>query len=505
MHDADANVVIVGAAPTGLMLAAELRLTGVRPLVLERLPEVRTVAKAGGIGGRILDLMDYRAVGERIRAAGTSVGPGPGFPFGGLHVDMSILDESPMTALLIPQPELERLLQAYAVELGAEIRRGHEVTGLRQDDDGVTLDVHGPDGDYVVTARYVVGCDGVGSRIRELAAIAFPGVTYPEVHRLGQTTMPAGVTVGDDGDYEVEGYGRLPFGYLQTAGGVFAAGSTSGATFSVYTAVDEGAEYDEDAPMTLEELSDSVERVLGTKLPLGEPSRLTRFTYAARSAERFRDGRVLLAGDAAHRFPTGGVALNAGMVDAVNLGWKLAAVVHGWAPDSLLDTYHDERHLVAARTQQHSQAQVALRRGHDDAAEALRKVFGELLSDPSATRRIGAMIAGTDIGYPAPDGSHPLAGGFAPNLVLRTDHGTTTVGELVQTVRPVFLDLADRADLRAVAREWSPRVDVVTAVTDSPPADALLIRPDAHIAWAATADDDATGLLEALTHWFGAV
>jgi 2-polyprenyl-6-methoxyphenol hydroxylase-like FAD-dependent oxidoreductase len=501
MREVDATVVIVGAAPTGLMLAGELGLAGVRPLVLERLTEVNPVAKAGGIGGRILELMDYRPLGERIRAAGSPPPSGPGFPFGGIHVDMSILDESPMHALLIPQPELERLLEEYAVGLGAEVRRGHALIGLRQDDGGVTLDVRGPNGPYTVTARYVVGCDGVGSRVRELAGIPYLGVDYPEVQRIGRTTLPDGVTVRDDGGYDVAGYGVLPFGYTQTAGGVIAAGAVDRTTFGVYTAEDEDTEYDDAEPMTRDELSASITRVLGVELPLGDPIRLTRFTYAARNAQRYRDGRVFLAGDAAHRFPSGGVALNAGMVDVINLAWKLAAVLTGGSPDALLDTYHDERHPVAARTLQHTQAQVALRRGHDEASEALRKVFAELMSDEQATRRIGAMIAGSDIGY---DGTgHPLVGEFLPNLPLYTERYATSVGELLKAVRPVLLDLADRADARTVAAGFGSRVDVVQAAADDPPAEALLIRPDGHIAWAATNDDRVAGLRDALESWFG--
>lgn len=195
MRDIDASVIIVGAAPTGLMLAGELCLTGLQPLVLDRLPAVRAIAKAGGIGGRILELMDYRAVGERVRAAGAHVSHGSGYPFGGLHVDMAGLDDPPMRALLVPQPQLESLLEEYAAGLGAEIRRGHEVTGLRQDGDGVTLDVHGPDGRYELRAAYVVGCDGIGSRVRELAGIPYIGVTYPEVHRFpsGGVALNAGM------------------------------------------------------------------------------------------------------------------------------------------------------------------------------------------------------------------------------------------------------------------------------------------------------------------------
>ncbi|MFC4117293.1 FAD-dependent monooxygenase [Nonomuraea zeae] len=243
-------------------------------------------------------------------------------------------------------------------------------------------------------------------------------------------------------------------------------------------------------------------------LPVGEASRLSRFTFKARQAERYRHGRILLAGDAAHLFPATGVALNAGLLDAVNLAWKLAADVHGWAPAGLLDTYHDERHLAGARTMLHTRAQVALRRGHDPAAEALREVFQELLIDEQPLRRMGALVAGSDIRYPMPgSGGHALAGTFAPDLTLHTDQGIASVAELMHAARPVLLDLADRPDLRRTAREWDDRVVIHTAKTDHRPADALLIRPDAHIAWAASIDEPADtatpALREALSGWFG--
>ncbi len=509
----DADVIIVGAGPTGLMLAGELGLAGVRALVLERQPKIRDIPKAGGLSGQIMELLRYRGELERFEAARpaprSAPTPPPRFPWGGMHVDFTDLAESPMQVLPLPQPLLERVLDERARERGADIRRGHAVTGLSQDDDTVIAQVRGPDGPAGLTARYLVGCDGASGRVRDLAGIAFPGTTYPEVQRLAATTVPEGVTVLENGDLDVAGVGRIRFGFTRTERGEFATGSTDPAVLGLYTSEEEATAYDDDEPMTVTELRDSIRRVLGVDLPLGEPTRLTRFTFHARHVERYRNGRVLLAGDAAHLFPAPGVALNAGLVDAVNLGWKLAATIHGWAPSGLLDTYDDERRLAAERTLLHTQAQVAIRRGHDPAAVALRELFQELLVDEQPLQRIGTLMAGTDIRYRMPGvEQHALTGRFAPDLTLRADQGASSVAQLMRAARPVLLDLADRPELRQTAQDWRDRVDIHCATTDHRPADAILIRPDAHIAWAAAVDepDDIAepALRAALGAWFGA-
>jgi len=504
----DTDVIIVGAGPAGLMLAGELRLAGMSPLVLERQPELRQSPKAGGLGGQILQLLRYRGLLEQFEAASTNPHPAPRFPFGGVHLDFTHLADPPLQALSLPQPRLEGLLDERALELGAEVRRGHEVTGVSQNDSTVTASVLGPDGPYQATARYLVGCDGPRSRVRDLARIPFPGTTYPEINRLGQVTVPDSVTEPGDGDLDVPGLGRIRQGFTQTDRGVFAFGSLTSGGLLVQTTEDESAEADGDAPMTLTELQDSIRRVLGADLPLQEATRLSRYQFQARQAARYRERRILLAGDAAHLFPATGIGLNVGMLDTVNLAWKLAAAIAGRASAGLLDTYHAERHFAGARGMFQTQAQVALRRGHDPAAEALRDLFGELLTDEQPLRRIGALIAGTDIRYPLPSPSqHPLTGTFAPNLTLHTGQGTTSVAELMHPARPVLLDLADRLDLRETAQDWRQRVDIHTAETDHRPADALLIRPDAYIAWAAATGEPAGTaapmLTEALSYWFG--
>jgi 2-polyprenyl-6-methoxyphenol hydroxylase-like FAD-dependent oxidoreductase len=506
----DTDVVAVGAGPAGLMLAAELCLAGVRPLVLERQPRQRGTPKASGFNGQIVELLRYRGLLDRVEtASGRPIGPAPAAPFGGVHLDFSHLADPPMRVVHLPQPRLERLLEERARELGAGLRRGHEVAGVSQDDATVTADVRGPDGPYQVTARYLVGCDGAHSRVRDTAGIPFPGTTYPEVNRLGQATLPDSVTRLDNGDLDVPRLGRIRAGFTRTDHGVFGFGSLTSGSLLIQTTEDEAAEIDDDAPMTLAEFQASIRRVLGADLPLGEVTRLSRYGFQARQAERYRDRRILLAGDAAHQFPATGIGINFGMVDAVNLAWKLAAVISDCAPPGLLDTYHAERHLAGARALLQTQAQVALRRGDDPAAQALRELFLELLIDEQPLRRLGALIAGTDIRYPMPGPSrHALAGTFVPDLTLHMDQGTTSVAKLMHAARPVLLDLADRSELREAARGWQQRVDIHTAETDHRSADALLIRPDACIAWAATVgeptDTAAPALREALSCWFGA-
>ena len=328
----DTDVIIVGAGPTGLMLAGELRLAGVRPLVLERQPRLRETPKANGFNGQIVELLRYRGLLDRVEAvSGRPVGPAPAAPFGGVQLDFSHLADPPMRAVHLPQPRLERLLGEHARELGAGIRRGHEVAGVSQDDATVAADVRGPDGSYLVRARYLVGCDGARSRVRDTAGIPFPGTTYPEVNRLGQATVPDAVTRLGNGDLDVPGLGRIRAGFTRTDRGVFGFGSLPSGDLLLQTTEDEPAEVDDDAPMTLTEFQHSIRRVLGADLPLADVTRLSRYGFQARQAGRYRDGRILLAGDAAHQFPATGIGINFGMLDAVNLAWKLAADIHGWA------------------------------------------------------------------------------------------------------------------------------------------------------------------------------
>ncbi|GAB2568837.1 FAD-dependent monooxygenase [Nocardia heshunensis] len=503
-------MIIVGAGPTGLMLAAELGLAGVRPMVLERSPQLRTVPKANGLSGQIVQLLGYRGLTPRLEAIGQFAAAMAAIPFGGMQVDFSPLADSPLQAMHLPQPKLEGLLDDWAVELGADVRRGHEVSGVDQQDDAVTVDVRGPDGEYRLSAHYVVACDGARSRVRALAGIDFPGITYPEVNRLGQVILPESVIALDNGDIEIPGQGVISPGFTRTEHGVFAMGGLSPTrTVMIQTTENAIDETDDNEPMTLTELQDSIRRILGVELPMADPIRLSRYQFQARQAEKYRAGRILVAGDAAHGFPMTGVGLNAGMSDAVNLAWKLAADLQGRAPAGLLDSYHEERHYAGTRIMMQTQAQVALRRGDDPAAQALRDLFTEMLTDEPALHRLAALIGATELRYPvANPNQHPLTGTLVPDLPLRTDDGDSSITDLMRAARPVLLVLADRPDLREIAEAWSDRVDLCTATTADRPADALLIRPDAYIAWAATVDETpdtaAAALRAALTTWFGA-
>jgi 2-polyprenyl-6-methoxyphenol hydroxylase-like FAD-dependent oxidoreductase len=531
---ATADVAIVGGGPTGLMLAAELRLGGADPVVLERLPEISQIPKGNGLIGQIVPTLDYRGLTDRFRAEATFAGPAPQFAFGSVRLDFSRLSPGPLHIMSIPQRRLEQVLDDWLRELGGGVRRGHEVLALALPEDGspATVDVRGPDGDYRLAARYVVGCDGAHSLVRKQAGIGFPGVTSSETSRIGRVFLPTVKIVPGGAEAEVPGVGRVRLTLItQTPRGAYSLAPLSSldktarpGLFIVYTREDgsSSAPADPKAPMTLDELRESARRVLGTDLPMTDPQWLTRTVGNSRQADRYRAGPVLLAGDAAHIFGAGG-SLNAGLLDALNLGWKLAAQVAGRAPDGLLDSYHAERHPAGQRTLLQTRAQKALS-ASGEYAEALRDLFGELMRLPDAARQVGSIMEGSDVRYEMPAGAgrpHPLAGWFAPDLPL--DGGATRVAELVRPARGVLLDLTGSGEilrdgpvsgaltasdaLASAASPWRGRVNVVAGrpVSGPPPAAAMLIRPDGYVAWAAGPDtgDLARGLPEALRTWFG--
>jgi 2-polyprenyl-6-methoxyphenol hydroxylase-like FAD-dependent oxidoreductase len=483
------DVIVVGGGPTGLMLACELNLTGARALVLEQLSQPTGLSKALGLGGRAVDVLDHRGLLERFRRrepphASSIAGF---FHFGGIPIDARRLDGEPPKFLFVVQAVIERLLAERASELGVTVHRGCELVHLEQTDDQVHLAARTADGERRFQARFVVGCDGGRSTVRRLAGIAFSGLPPTRLLRLGDVRI-AGLAESS----LTSGAGRLPYPPLDDG------------YFRVITVEPYTTDFDRAAPITLDELRESVQRTTGQEIPITEARWLSRFTDASRQAEQYRKGRILLAGDAAHvQLPAGGPGLSTGLNDAVNLGWKLTAHVQGWGPTDLLDSYHVERHAAGARMLLHTRAQGALLASGGQTA-ALRELFAELMQEPIVLRRLVDRLQGTDVRYAMTedaDDAHPLAGTWAPDLKLSTERGQRRIADLMHCARGVLLDF-NGGMLGDFASSWSDRVDVVRAKCVSrPDVNGLLIRPDGYVAWAG----HATGTLDrSLRRWFGA-
>jgi 2-polyprenyl-6-methoxyphenol hydroxylase-like FAD-dependent oxidoreductase len=496
------DVVIAGAGPNGLMLACELALAGVRPLVLERLAGPTGEQRANGLVGQVVRMLDRRGLYERLSGGGAPPQPAPRFMFAAFPLDLSTLADNPVYLLMVPQRRIEQMLADRAVELGVEIRRGHEVTGFAQGTDTVTVDV----ADHRVETRYLVGADGGHSVVRKLAGIGFPGVTTDRaISRSAHVSVPPDLVDPATGGLALPGYGTIPpFLHHRTERGLisYAPFPTGQTLLSATEFAGDGGS----GELTIDELRDSVRRVLGVDVPIGPPPgpgphTLRRLNGGnTRLAERFRAGRVLLVGDAAHvHSAIGGPGLNLGLQDAVNLGWKLAAEVRGWAPPGLLDSYEAERRPAAQRVTMHTQAQSALV-GPGSDVTALRELFGELLRDPRTLQHVADLIAGADIRYET--GASPLTGRWAPDLVLETASGRARLAELTRNARPLLLDLT--GTLAAEAGPWRDRVDVIEARGSGP---TLLVRPDCYVAWASHSPRPDAGeraeLRSALTRWFG--
>ncbi|SBT37286.1 FAD-dependent monooxygenase [Micromonospora auratinigra] len=494
------DVVIAGAGPNGLLLACELALAGVHPVVLEREVTSEREPRANGIVGQVVRLLDRRGLHERLTGDSAPPVPLPAFTFGAFPLDLTMLADNPHYALGVPQARLEATLAARAAELGVDLRRGHEVVDLRQRADAV--EVHLADGTQL-SCRFLVGADGGRSAVRRLAAIDFPGTTVDRsISRTATVTVPAPFLDPVTGGLRGPGDGVVPpFQHTRTPHGMIVWAPFPGRPAILSTTEWPDAPTRDETPMSLAELRASVARVLGVDIPLGAPDGpglLRRLTGGnTRIAERYRAGRVLLVGDAAHVHPAiGGPGLNLGLSDAANLGWKLAATVRGWAPPGLLDTYESERRPVAERVVMSTRAQSALI-GPGDDVTGLRELFAELLRKPEVTGHVAALMSGADVRYPA-DPADPLAGRCAPDVVVHGDHGPTRLAELTRTARPLLLgSTGGHAD---VAAPWRDRVDVVTGALTGTSATALLIRPDCFVAWSA---GDADTLRAALTRYFG--
>ena len=478
-------VVIAGGGPTGLMLAGELALAGVDVAIVERrASQDLTGSRAGGLHSRTIEVLDQRGIADRFLSQG-KVAQVAGFAW--IPLDISDFPTRHNYGLALRQNEIERILAGWVDELAVPIHREREVTGFAQDDTGVDVELsHGQS----LLAGYLVGCDGGGSLIRKAAGIDFPGWDPTTSNMIAEVEMAEEPEWGLRRDaFGIHGLSRLqdggPVRVMVTEQHVGRTGEP-----------------------TLRDLSEALIAVYGTDYGIHSPTWISRFTDMARQAASYLKGRVLLAGDAAHvHYPTGGQGLNIGVQDAVNLGWKLARVVKKTSPESLLDTYHAERHPVAALVLRNTMAQVALLRT-DDRTNALRETMSELLGMDEPRKRVAAMMSGLDIHYDLGEG-HPLLGRRMPDLDLVTADGPLRVFTLLHDARAVLLNLDEPGGLDITP--WVDRVQLIDAKyvgtwelpalgAITAPA-AVLIRPDGYVAW--VGDRTHLGLHEALTTWFG--
>jgi 3-(3-hydroxy-phenyl)propionate hydroxylase len=477
-------VVIAGGGPTGLMLAGELALAGVDVAIVERRVGPGIGSRAGGLHSRTIEVLDQRGIAERFLSEG-QVAQVAGFSW--ISLDISDFPTRHPYGLGLWQNHIERILAGWVDELAVPTYRGREVTGFAQDDTGVDVELSdGPS----LRAEYLIGCDGGRSLIRKAAGIEFPGWDPSTSSLIAEVELAEepewGIRRDDKG---ISSLSRLEDGERVR---VLARERHVGQT----------------GEPTLRDLSQAIIAVWGSDYGVHSPTWISRFTDMTRQAASYRDRRVLLAGDAAHvHSPVGGQGLGTGVQDAVNLGWKLAQVVNQTSPESLLDTYHAERHPVAARVLRNTMAQTALLRS-DERIEALRDTMSELLSMDEPRKRFAAMQSGLDIHYDLGEG-HPLLGRRMPDLDIVTANGPLRVFTLLHGARPVLLHLgepggfditpwADRVQLidAEYAGTWElPVLGAVTAPT------AVLIRPDGYVAW--VGDPTQLGVADALTTWFG--
>ena len=495
MTTAEHAVVIAGGGPTGLMLAGELALAGVDVAIVERRPNQDLPgSRAGGLQSRTIEVLDQRGIADRFLAEG-QVAQVAGF--GGTRLDISDFPTRHPYGLGLWQRHIERILAGWVRELNVPILYGTEVTGFTQDSAGVDVDLS--DGGRV-RAQYLVGCDGGRSLVRKGAGIDFLGWAATTSSLLAEVEMTdepeLGVRRTPSGTHAL---GKVEYGVVDGKV-VYGPGGTVGV---MLTEPHIGT-----SEPTLDDLRAGLIAVYGTDYGIHNVTWITRFTDVTRQAASYRAGRILLAGDAAHvHSPVGGQGLNIGVQDAVNLGWKLAEVVHGTAPESLLDTYQVERHPVAARVLRTTMAQVALMRP-DDRTEALRDSVSDLLSMEEPRKRFAGMMSGLDIHYDLGEG-HPLLGRRMPDLDLATSDGPLPVYALLHRARPVLLNFGEPGGIDIAP--WARRAQLVDATTEGPwelpvlgpvPAPAaVLVRPDGYVAW--VGDQTRSGLAEALTTWFG--
>jgi 2-polyprenyl-6-methoxyphenol hydroxylase-like FAD-dependent oxidoreductase len=502
------------------MLAGELGLAGIRPVVLDPMPGPNPLRRANGVIGQGVRILDHRGLYGLI--AGTSEQPqvNPRAMFAAFPLDLAVVPNPQLFLLPVQQPRLVQALADRAGEYDVDIRWGHTLAGFDQDADGVTVHITGPDGAYQLRTNYLVGADGGTSPTRKLAGIDFPGMSsYDTVVRMAFDVVPPDEWLGPiSAGLDIPGFGRVPpLKFHRGDQGVFAFGALGDRAavlvFELDTAAREEPRDDhvDEPSMSLAELEASAKRVLGVDMPLrpvlpDAPKDLRRFSgINSRIASRYQVGRVILVGDAAHvHSPMGGPGLNLGLQDAVNLGWKLAAVVSGRVEPALLATYEAERRPAAERVIMHSRAQLALVRPGPEVT-ALRELLSELLTAPDTVRRLTDLISGAENRYLTGPDPHPLAGHWVPDFAVENAGGTRRVAELARTGRPLLLDLTERGEVAAALADVADRLTVAAGRPNGEvAATALLVRPDGYVAWASSAaKPEIAELRGALARWFG--
>ena len=480
------QVIVAGAGPTGMMLAAELQLAGIDVAIIERRPTAEfNRSGALGLHARTIEVLDMRGIADRFLAEGKTAQVAG---LGATRLDISDFPTRHPYGLALMQKHTERILAGWIDEIGVRIYRGREVVGFTQDDGGVEVAL--ADGG-TAHGMYLVACDGGRSLIRKLAGIGFPGSEPTISHLLAEVEFTE--TPPRYGMFE-DALGKHALSPLDdgVVKGVMVTERTLG----------------ESGEVPLDVLREAMIAVWGTDFGAHNPKWVSRFTDAARQAESYRKGRVLIAGDAAHiHYPAGGQGMNTGMQDAVNLGWKLAQVVKGISPETLLDTYHDERHPVAARVLRYTLASVALART-DERSKALASVVAELLAVEGAGKLVAGVMSELDIAYDLGE-EHPLVGRRMPDLEIVTGAGSVRVYELMHDAKPLLLNFGQPVGVEIAA--WGDRVRLVSATYDGawevpvigniPAPSVVLVRPDGHVSWVGYGTD--TGLIDALTKWFG--